>query len=67
MIIMYEVFNKLYLIYLRWVCEHKDLVFISEDEVALDKSIIHNHKWVCKRCGKLILKSHIHNNHIKKK
>lgn len=63
---MYDFFSKLYLIILRWNCKHTDLIFLSEQEIELDEHVIQNHKWVCKRCGKVILDSHINNNHIKK-
>lgn len=63
---MGEIVAKLYLLYLRWICEHKDLMFISKEEIDLNHTLIHNHKWVCKRCGKVILSSHMHNNTIKK-
>ena len=47
-------------------CEHQDLVFIIREEIQLDNTIIHNHKWICKNCGKIILTSHTHNKDIKK-
>lgn len=60
------ILERLYLWYKKMSCEHQDLVFITREEIQLDNTIIHNHKWVCKNCGKIILTSHTHNKDIKK-